>query len=221
MPPEPLTRSLHLKTGAVAFLVLLFLIVPTLSQGMGPGAPPRYVPSAGSGATATISLQVTDQLSFVPSSPSVSSRTVTFTVTDAGTASHTFTLSSLVNQTAPSGTSPGTAPGDWFTWPNLLADRSLNGSQTASFTVTFPNWGTYQFICRYHYPSMQGLVSVLPGTSANPSSPQLDGDTFAIIAVVAAVVVVVTALVLCLRAARRRGGTGPPRASEAAPRAAK
>lgn len=154
--------------------------------------------------TTTVHLNVTDQLSFVPSSITVPTRTVTFVVQDLGSTAHTFTLSSRVNTSAPSGTSTSNATGSYFAWPNLLADRTLNATQSIAVTVTFPTWGSYQFICRYHFPNMQGTVTV-GGSPAAPAANNL----WIVELGVPVMLVVIVAIFLLLRRKAKNPPSGP------------
>lgn len=188
------------------FLVTLLVAPwPASASGysLGEAAPSRAV-----GGVSTVFINATDALAFVASASSVPSLTVNFVIEDLGTVAHTFTLSSRVNQTAPSSTSTSSAPGSYFAWPDLLTDQSLNASQTLHLTIDFPVPGSYQYICRIHFPAMQGTLTV----GRSPGSSSLGGSllmTLEWVVLGAGAVLVLAAVALIL--VSRRGGKSKPK----------
>ena len=170
------------------------------------GAGPAVVhPSASHG---WVNLTVSDQLTFAPNTPTTVPHSVTFEVRNVGTTDHTFTVSSRVNQTAPSGTDPSGTSGTWFDAAHVLVDVTVPAGQTVFANATFPTDGTYQFICRFHYPSMTGTLTV----GASPSSGSSSSPPWLLYGAVLVVVVVIVAAVLALRMRR-----SPPAAPAAPP----
>lgn len=192
--------------------MLLSLGMAVLGGAPSVATPARAAPGASDGP-ASVSIQTTSSFGFDPASPTVNSLTVAFTVSNPTTTEHTFTLSSRVNETAPTGTTTSNASGSYFSWPDLLADKVLNSTGTVTFTVTFPTWGSYQFICRIHYPTMQGSIDVVPASTSSGGSSVPPWTDVVVLVVLVAVLGVAVVVVR-----RRRRPQGPAAASEPGPR---
>jgi plastocyanin len=188
--------------------VLLFAAAGILpAVGTAPGG--SAVPAATASNT-WINLTLTNALAFVPTNPSSSTMAVTFEVRNTDPLNnHTFTLSSRVNATAPSGSAPDNVTGDWFSAPYVSRDVQISPGSVAFVNITFPTAGTYQFICRYHFPAMSGLVTVSSGSSSSSSSPSylLYGATGAIV-----LIIVVVATVVYLGRRKPKAPVPPPAA---------
>lgn len=192
--------------GAVAVLaVLLVAIAPgTVATAVGGAV---TVPSSGlvPSVSVTIDITATSALSFAPNSFTVSpGETVNLVVTQAASFEHTFTLSSVVNYTIPSGDTPAQLAAFFNAHPPLvnLSLGSTAGSQHDATFVAPTTVGTYEFVCLIHFPSMIGVM-----TDSNSSSTGGGGSTglstTELVAIVIGVVVVAIAgVVLVVR--RRR-----------------
>jgi len=180
----------HARTSALLLVGLLVL------SGIGLAATPPA--RAASASSTSVTIMATDSLSFVPNSISVTTRSVELEVENVGTVGHTFTLSARVNQTAPSDTNTSTnASGTFFASNEVLVDDALPAGQTIFVNVTLPSLGSYEFICRIHFPDMVGTLTLnAPSPASSSSTPwYLYGGI---------VVVLLVAVVVIAAVARRR-----------------
>ena len=207
-------------SGLVAGVVLVFLVAMTTYSLAAARATPSPV-SHGQDAllynnTTVVNVAGTDQFAWVPSVLSAQSLHVEFVVTNAGTISHTFTLSDRVNVTAPPNATSSTAPGQWFETSHLYANEPLNASTSAGPTVlhVFVNFtaiGFYQFICIPHYAlGMKGIiyVGVPVPSSTTPVAPPIEGFWVIVIVIAAlASLTVILGFVVGKRSAPHAGRT--------------
>ncbi|MCI4360790.1 MAG: cupredoxin domain-containing protein [Thermoplasmata archaeon] len=192
---EPFGRRLAVL-GVIGLVVVLVL-------GAVPLGPVPTARATGTGSS-FVSLMATDSLSFAPSTISAPTLRVEIEVQNLGTTDHSFTLSDRVNATAPAGTNASTnASGSWFDAAHVAADLSLPHGHTIFVNVTLPTPGSYQFICRIHFPSMVGVLTVAMPASSSSSGTPIYLYAGAVIGLVA---VVVVAVVL----ARRPKAPAPP-----------
>ena len=178
-------------------------ILPAVGTAPGGSAVP-----AASASNTWINLTLTSALAFTPTNPSSPTMSVTFEVRSTDPVNnHTFTLSSRVNVTAPTGSSPDNTSSGWFSGTYVSRDVTVAPDGVVFVNVTFPTPGTYQFICRYHYPVMAGVVTVGPGASSTSSSPSylLYGATGAIV-----LIIVVVATVVYLGRRKPKAAAPPP-----------
>jgi plastocyanin len=188
MPRPRGNRSRRLAVIGVIGLVVAFVLG---------GLPLGPVPTAQATATGStlVTLMATDSLSFAPSTVSSPTLTVEIEVQNLGTTDHTFTLSNRVNETAPAGTNASTnASGTWFDAAHVAADVAVPHGHTVFVNVTLPTPGTYQFVCRYHYPSMFGELTVGIPSSSSSSGTSSYLYLGAVVGVVAVIVVAVVLL---------------------------
>lgn len=176
-------------------------------------APGSAVASSGlTGATqpaqplgvVTIDITATSDISFVPSSFTVSpGESVTLVVTQAANFNHTFTLSSVVNATIPS-TDSASQVAAFFNAHPPLVNLSLGSTAGTQHTATFtaPSTpGTYEFVCLIHFPQMTGVMT---DSSSSGSGGGGGLSTTELVAIGAgAGVVVIAAAVLAVRRSRR------------------
>ncbi len=186
------------RTSNAAILVPILIVALLSLAGLAlalpreaRASPASFHPSAGS---TLVVITATTAFTFVSASPSVTTLQIAFEIENAGSDDHTFTLSSRVNQTAPSGTDASTsAAGTWFDTAHVLADISIAAGHTGFVNVTVPSVGSYQFVCRYHFTS--GMVGTLvvgaPASSDSSSTPLYLYGGIAVAVIVALVVVVV------------------------------
>ena len=208
MSPTP--RSRHPSRWPIPSTILPALLVVLLaSAGLGLAiASPARAATAGS---THVTVLATDALAYAPTSVSSPTRSVEIEIENTGTTDHTFTLSSRVNQTAPTGTNSSTnASGTWFDAAHVLADVAVPHGATVFVNVTVPADGSYQFICRYHFPAMAGELVV--GASASSGSSGIPLYVYGGIVVVIVIAVVAVALVLRSRGRRPAPPSPPPAA---------
>jgi plastocyanin len=166
-------------------------------------------------ASETVDISATSQISFVPDSFTVApGSTVHLVVTQLATFAHTFTLSSVVNQTVPTGDSLSQVAA-FFNAHAPLVNLSLGTTSGAQFTATFTAptvQGSYEFLCLVHFPSMLGTMmdtNTSASTSGPAALPLLD------IAAIVGVVIIVAIVAAVVLAGRRAKAPPPaPRAPE-------
>ena len=175
----------NLRVAAILFSVAVVFSAFGAAAQMGPTGPNgALVHPAVHDGVSYVNITTTNSFTFVPNTIEVNSRTVDIIISNpGGDVGHTFTLSSLVNQTAP-------PPSDtnwpsYFVWPNLYADRTVNESAVVYVNVTFSAVGAYQFICRPHYPlGMQGEIYVDESIAPSARAPLFSPFWYVVIAVV-------------------------------------
>ncbi len=139
----------HLRTLAVGLGVCVAIGVIACGNGQ-PGGGPSGAPAACNGSaavsslgTATVTIQATDNLVFVPdSSPAAVGDIIEFKNT--GSVVHTVTFQD--NNDA------------------CLTDNTL--APGATWEVKFTQPGTYNYLCTIHAPNMKGVIKVTGSGSA-------------------------------------------------------
>ncbi|MCI4353944.1 MAG: plastocyanin/azurin family copper-binding protein [Thermoplasmata archaeon] len=209
----PRPRGVPAPRRVSSYLGPILLVTILALGGLGLVAPRDARASSGSfhplaGSTPVV-LMATNALNFAPQTINVPTLQVEIEIENVGSTDHTFTLSSRVNQTAPTGTDASTnASGTWFDNAHILTDRAVPQGQTVFVNVTLPAVGSFQFICRYHFSTgMAGEIVV--GTSSTTSSSSMPLYLYGGIA--AAVIVALVVVVVLMR----RSGTKTPPATEA------
>lgn len=200
------------RARSLAVRLAIVLGVAWLALGVaGPVAPVRASGvGAASAASTMVTLTATNQLSFVPATITVTTASVEIEIENVATTDHTFTLSSRVNQTAPASTNASaTAPGSYFDAADVLADSVVAQGRTVFVNVTLPALGTYEFVCRYHFPSMVGTLTYSASAPASSS-----GVPWLLYGLVGGLVVIIIVVVAVLAMRRRPPApSSPPPAS--------
>jgi len=190
----------------LVFLAGLLVLAPVAVAGTVAATTPIHPAATGTTGSVTVDITATTDLSFDPSSFTVTpGESVTLVVTQGADFAHTFTLSSVVNFTIPASDSPSQVAAFFNAHPPLvnLSLGSTAGSQQ-QITFTAPtSQGTYEFVCLIHFPQMTGIMT---DSSAAPSSGG-SGSALSITEIVAigagvGVVVIAAAAFLVLRGRR-------------------
>jgi plastocyanin len=181
---------------AVGLLVGLATVVP----GSVAAAPHEQ---AGPTLHQYVNVSATNALAFVPGFFAVKPGAIVYlNVTQESSFAHTFTLSSVRNQSIPS--SDSTQQLDVYLHDNPpLVNLSLGSTKGVAFAAKFtaPAAGTYEYICIDHWPTMTGVM-----TSTNASSSPPKVATIPPVYLGAGVVVALVAISAALVLFRRRGG---------------
>ncbi|HYA56903.1 MAG TPA: hypothetical protein VEH57_00320 [Thermoplasmata archaeon] len=187
-------------------------LLSTLVVGLA-AARPTVAPTTGGNATppndaasgpVVVTISATSAINFVPDSFSVApGASVEIVVTQMADFEHTFTLSSVVNQTIPSTDTPSEVAAFFNAHPPLV-NLSLGTTVGAKFFANFTApaaLGTYEFVCLVHFPSMTGVMAV--SSSSGGSSPSSSGTPTTLEWVGIGAVVAVVVIVAVLLAVRR------------------
>jgi len=192
--------------GSAVPLALLIVVASVVPGGVAAVAPRP----ASTAVHEYVNVTATSSLSFVPSSISVKPGAIVYlNVTQEASFAHTFTLSSVRNQTIPPSDTAQQLDVYLHDHPPLV-NLSLGSTRNAKFPATFtaPLAGTYEFLCIVHWPGMTGVLTSTNG-SGPPSGVRTIPPVYAETGVGLVLVVLVAAWILL----RRRGGgpvTVPP-----------
>jgi uncharacterized cupredoxin-like copper-binding protein len=167
-------KGLGVALVTTALVVVIVMIVsggqhgPGMHTGGGPSEAPNGAPSDGVGGPAssaeaprTIAVTTRDSMDFEPASIHVSAgEVVTFVVTNAGQATHEFTLGDAAMQRDHADAMAHMPPGVHHALPNSL---SLAPGETKQLTWRFGAAGTFEYACHEpgHYDAgMRGPITV-------------------------------------------------------------
>ncbi|MGA8302372.1 MAG: cupredoxin domain-containing protein [Thermoplasmata archaeon] len=207
------------RTLALAIAALVLLVTVT-GGGLGARSPAVVRPSTSTVVDVGINTQF--GFSFTPDKVSVRvGDTVDLLITQDDTTQHTFTLSSVVNYTIPSSTTPSELYAFFNAHPplvNLSLPATVGYEAYSNFSA--PPLGTYEYVCEIpdHFQAgMYGFFEVLNQTapltnnSGTPSPLELG-------AIGAVVVILVAGGLFAWRRSRRKprepAETAPPANAE-------
>lgn len=198
------------RVGSLLLVTLLLglLATPLIGPALGRTQTATSLSASATACTSNVTVEAYDALTWSIAAIENICPTATFTVENTGTTAHTFTVSSLVNQSDPSSTST-----TFFSAPNLLYNQPLNGTGSGvsvlHATIHFPTTpGSYEFTCLYHYASgMYGEIYVdEPAPSTSPAIPSFEPFWYITVTITAlAVLTIVLGLVYGKRSPHHMG----------------
>lgn len=197
-------------TRAVAALAAVLLVAALpLAAALQPHS---NAPETGYRGHATDSLSVTvgDDFAFTPDTLEAAAPgdNVTITVTELGTTTHTFTLSSVANFSFPTSDQTGDLQ-TYFSAHPPLVNLTINGTTGYKASATFraPALGVYEYVCLEQSHFSEGMFGFF-GSGVAPSGPAGPAAPVGVYIIAGVIVtLVVLALVLGFVVGKREGNT--------------